>query len=149
MPGGRAGIVGVQHVLLGKSAMAEHWKTIRSVNTEFETAETSDKTVITLDTSPTRMPVGWVNFLKQRFHVLGIDYKHVGSGRIVVTSTPRAADSVVKLVVSAMETANDYAKTVLRNIRAQRIDENRDSIEATDRQTDLDRLAAKFDGLGR
>jgi hypothetical protein len=78
--------------------MAEHWKTIRSVNTEFETDETSDKTVITLDTSPTRMPVGWVNFLKQRFHVLGIDYKHVGSGRIVVTSTPRAAESVVKLV---------------------------------------------------
>ena len=72
MPGGRAGIVSVQHVLLGKSAMAEHWKTIRSVNTEFETAETSDKTVITLDTSPTRMPVGWVNFLRQSLCVVGV-----------------------------------------------------------------------------
>jgi hypothetical protein len=62
------------------------------------------------------MPVGWVNFLKQRFDVLGIDYKQVGAGRIVVTSTPRAAESVVRLVVSAIETANDYAKTVLRSI---------------------------------
>jgi hypothetical protein len=95
------------------------------------------------------MPVGWVNFLKQRFHVLGIEYEHIGAGRIVVISTPRAAESVVRLVSSAMETANDYAKTVLRNLRAQRIDEDRDPIEATDRQADLDRLAAKFEGLGR
>lgn len=93
--------------------MAKQWETIRSVDTSFETAETSDQTVITLETSPAAMPVGWVNFLKQRFDVLGIDYKQVGAGRIVVTSTPRAAESVVRLVVSAIETANDYAKTAL------------------------------------
>jgi|ERR1700682_3560157 hypothetical protein len=129
--------------------MAKQWETIRSVDTSFETAETSDQTVITLETSPAAMPVGWVNFLKQRFDVLGIDYKQVGAGRIVVTSTPRAAESVVRLVVSAIETANDYAKTVLRNMRAQRFDANRDPIGAMDRQADLDKLAAKFHGLGR
>jgi hypothetical protein len=129
--------------------MAEQWKTIRRAETNFEIAETSDETVITLETAPVAMPVGWANFLKQRLWVLGIDCKHVGSGRIVVTSTPRAAESVVRLVVSAMETANDYAKTVLRNVRAQRLDENRDPIEATDRQADLDKLAARFDGTSR
>jgi hypothetical protein len=129
--------------------MADQWETIRRVSIYFETAETSDETVITLRTSPAAMPVGWVNFLKQRFHVLGIEYEHVGAGRIVVISTPRAAESVVRLVVSAMETANDYAKTVLRYMRAQRIDENRDPIDAMDRQADLDRLAARFDGPGR
>jgi hypothetical protein len=129
--------------------MAEQWKTIRRAETNFETAETSDETVITLETAPAAMPVGWANFLKQRLYVLGIDCEHVGSGRIVVTSTPRAAESVARLVVSAMETANDYAKTMLRNLRAQRLDENRDPINAIDRQADLDNLAAKFDGLGR
>jgi hypothetical protein len=131
------------------SVLAEQWQTIRTVDTNFETGQTSDETVITLETAPAAMPVGWVNFLKQRFHVLGIEYEHIGAGRIVVISTPRAAESVVRLVGSAMEIANDYTETVLRNMRAQRIDENRDPIEATDRQADRDRFAAKFDGLGR
>ena len=126
--------------------MAEQWQTIRNINTHFETAENPDKTVITLKTSPTGMPVGWVNFLKQRFQVLGIDFQHVGSGRIVVMSTPRAAESVVKLVDSSIEIANDYARTVLRNMRAHR---TADPIEVMDRQTDLDKVAAKFDGRRR
>jgi hypothetical protein len=58
--------------------MAKQWETIRSVDTSFETAETSDQTVITLETSPAAMPVGWVNFLKQRFDVSALTISRSG-----------------------------------------------------------------------
>jgi hypothetical protein len=93
--------------------MGKRWTSIREVNTNFKTAETADETVITIETSPAVMPTAWVNYLKQRLYVLHVDYRHIGAGRIVVTSAPGAAESVVALVVSAMETANDYVKTVL------------------------------------
>jgi hypothetical protein len=89
-------------------------KQIRGVDAKFNTAENADETVITLRTSPASMPTAWVNFLKQRFHLLGIEYDYIGSGRIVLTSSPRAAESVVRLVISAIEVANEHVKTVGR-----------------------------------
>ena len=52
------------------------------------------------------------------------------------------------LVISAMEIANDYAKTVLANTRAHRLHENRDPSQAAQRRADIDRLVAKFDQRG-
>jgi hypothetical protein len=89
-------------------------KKIRGVDTKFKTAENADETVITLETSPATMPTAWVNFLKQRFHLLGVEYNYIGAGRIVLTTSPRAAESVVRLVISAIEIANDHVKTVGR-----------------------------------
>ncbi len=74
-----------------------------------------DQTVITIETSPALMPPPWVNFLKQRLHVLHLDCKHVGAGRIVVMSTPHAAESVARLVLSAMQCADHYFQTAVRN----------------------------------
>jgi hypothetical protein len=98
----------------------KRWQTIRKVNTTFRSSETDDRTVITLETSAVALPTAWVNFLKQRLHVLHLDCKYVGAGKIVVTSTPRAAESVARLVYSAMESANDYFKTLLRSMQADR-----------------------------
>jgi hypothetical protein len=98
--------------------MLEHRKTIRGIETSFRTKETEDETVITLELPPAVMPPAWVNFLKQRLYVLHVDYKHIGAGRIVVISTPRAAESVAQLVISAVEIADHYIKSVLRNMRA-------------------------------
>ena len=81
--------------------MSERHKRIHQVNTDFRAGETEDETVITIETSPALMPPAWVNFLKQRLHVLHLDCKHVGAGRIVVMSTPHAAESVARLVLSA------------------------------------------------
>jgi hypothetical protein len=61
------------------------------------------------------MPPAWVNFLRQRLHVLHLDCKHVGAGRIVVRSTPHAAESVARLVLSAMQCADHYFQTAVRN----------------------------------
>jgi hypothetical protein len=129
----------------GDSAMAAPWQGIHRINTDVTTAETADKTVITLKTSPGVMSTAWVNFLKQRLHVHGVDCQLIGAGRIVVTSSPRAVESVVALVVSAMENTSDYIKTVLDNLRAQRLHENRDPIVAAEWRAVLDTLAAKFD----
>jgi hypothetical protein len=98
--------------------MPEHRKTIRGIQASFRTDETEDETVITLETSPAVMPPAWVNFLKQRLYVLHVDYQHIGAGRIVVISTPHAAESVARLVISAVEIADHYLKTVFRNMRA-------------------------------
>ena len=89
-------------------------KKIRGVDTKFKTAKNADETVITLETSPAIMPSAWVNFLKQRFHLLGVDYNYIGAGRIVLTTSPRAAESVVRLAISAIEVANHHVKTVGR-----------------------------------
>jgi hypothetical protein len=69
---------------------------------------------LTLETSPATMPTAWVNFLKQRFHLLGVEYNYIGAGRIVLTTSPRTAESVVRLLISAIEIANDHVKTVGR-----------------------------------
>jgi hypothetical protein len=90
------------------SAMSERHKRIHEVSTDFRPGETEDETVITIETSPALMPPPWVNFLKQRLHVLHLDCKHVGAGRIVVMSTPHAAESVARLVLSAMQCADHY-----------------------------------------
>jgi hypothetical protein len=41
--------------------------------------------------------------------------KHVGAGRIVVMSTPHAAESVARLVLSAMQCADHYFQPAVRN----------------------------------
>jgi hypothetical protein len=97
------------------SAMSERHKRIHEVNTDFSAGETEDETVITIETSPALMPPAWVNFLKQRLHVFHLDCKHVGAGRIVVMSTPHAAESVARLVLSAMQCADRYFQTAVRN----------------------------------
>jgi hypothetical protein len=102
--------------LEGKSAVAEQWIKIEPVNIFFKAAQAGKATVITLETSPTVMPTRWVNFMKQRLYVLGVDCQHIAAGRIVVTSSPHAAESIVRLVVSAIEVANEHVKTVMRNL---------------------------------
>src|SRR4051794_21542571 len=64
----------------GCSAMFERRKRIHEVNTDFRAGETEDETVVTIETSPPLMPPAWVNFLKQRLHLLHLDCKHVGLG---------------------------------------------------------------------
>jgi hypothetical protein len=95
--------------------MSEPRKKIYEVNTDCRAGETEDETVITVETSPALMPPAWVNFLKQRLYVLDLDCKHVGAGRIVVMSTPHAAESVARLVLSAMQCADHYLQTAIRN----------------------------------
>jgi hypothetical protein len=91
---------------------------IHRINANFKTGETRDQTVIKLETSPPVMAPVWVNFLRQRLHVLDLDYKHIEAGQIVLMSTPRAADSVARLATSAIETADHYVKTLRQNMRA-------------------------------
>ena len=86
-----------------------------SGNTDFSAGEAEDETVVTIETSPALMPPAWVNFLKQRLHLLHLDCTHVGAGRIVVMSTPHAAESVARLVLSAMQCADHYFQTAVRN----------------------------------
>ena len=95
--------------------MSERHNRIHQVNTGFTAGETEDETVITVETSPALMPPAWVNFLRQRLHVLHLDCKHVGAGRIVVMSTPHAAESVARLVLSAMQCADQYFQAAFRN----------------------------------
>ena len=82
--------------------MAEPWKRIEAVSTPFQAAQAGKATVITLETLRTVVPTCWVNFMKQRLYLLGVDCQHIAAGRIVVTSTPYAAESLVRLVISAM-----------------------------------------------
>jgi hypothetical protein len=96
--------------------MAEHRNTIRGIETNFRTDEAEDETVITVETPPAVMLSAWVNFLKQRLYLLHVDCKQIGAGRIVVVSTPRAAESVARLVISAVEIADHYVKTASRNV---------------------------------
>ena len=86
--------------------MSDRRKRIYEVSTGFRAGETEDETVVTVQTSPALMPPAWVNFLKQRLHVLHLDCKYVGAGRIVVMSTSHAAESVARLVLSAMRYAD-------------------------------------------
>jgi hypothetical protein len=103
--------------------MPEQRIRIRGVTTHFNTGDTAGQTVITLETSPPVMPPTWLNFLHQRLHVLHLDYQHIGAERVVVMSTPHAAESVARLVISAMECADHYVKTLVRNMRAHGVDD--------------------------
>jgi hypothetical protein len=123
--------------------MSEQGKRIHEVNTDFSACETEDKIVITVKTSPEVMPPEWVNFLKQRLHILHLDYKHIGAGRIVVMSTPHAAESVARLVLSAMESADHYFKTAVRNMRAHGV-KNQTAAQAAQRRAELGTTAAEF-----
>jgi hypothetical protein len=93
--------------------MSERRNSAHEVNTDFRAGATGEETVVTIETSPALMPPAWVNYLKQRLQVLHLDCKHVGAGRIVVVSTPHAAESVARLVISAMQCADHYVKTAV------------------------------------
>jgi hypothetical protein len=123
--------------------MPEHRTRICGIKTSFKTGKSDDETVIALETSSAVMPPAWVNFLKQRLHVLHVDYEHIGAGRIVVMSTPHAAESVARLVISAVEIADEYFKTVLRNMRTHRV-QYQIVVDAVERRAELGKWAAKF-----
>jgi hypothetical protein len=86
------------------------------ISTDFTTGEA--EAVITVESSPPIMALAWVNFLKQRLHVLHLDYKHVTADRIVVASRPEAAESVAVLLQSAAESADHYVKAARSNASA-------------------------------
>ena len=123
--------------------MSERRKRIHEVNTDFRAGETEDQTVVTIETSPALMPPAWVNFLKQRLHVLHLDCKHVGAGRIVVMSTPHAAESVARLVLSAMQCADHYFQTAVRNRLADAV-QNKIAAQPAHRRAELGTTAAEF-----
>lgn len=97
--------------------MSVEWTSSRAAEPKVDDDVTKDETVITFKMSAD-VPPAWVNFLRQRLHVLHVDYTHVGPGRVVVVTTPCAAESVVQLVLSAVECADHYLRTALRNMRA-------------------------------
>jgi CelD/BcsL family acetyltransferase involved in cellulose biosynthesis len=113
---------------------------IRAVKARFTTGETENQTIITLETSPAAMAAAWVSFMRQRLHVLHLDCTHIEPGRVVVLSTPHAAESVVRLVLSAMECADRYCRTALRNMRAQQV-QDRVAATAAQRGAALDERA--------
>lgn len=96
--------------------MSELPKRTCEINTDFTTGEA--ETVITVETSPPIVALAWVNFLKQRLHVLQVDYMHVTADRIVVASRPDAAESVARLLRSAAKSADNYVNTARGNLRA-------------------------------
>lgn len=79
---GRTGEMAVSKCVGGCSAMSDRRKRVHEVNTHFRAGETEDETVITVETSPALMPPAWVNFLKQRLHVLHLDCKQLGLGEL-------------------------------------------------------------------
>jgi hypothetical protein len=108
---------GISQCFRGIVGMSVERTCVRAIETKVDDDVARDETVITFETS-SDVPPAWLNFLRQRLHVLHVDYTHVGAGRIVVVTTPRAAESVVQLVHSAVECANHYLRTALRNGQA-------------------------------
>jgi hypothetical protein len=98
---------------MGDVAMSELPKRSCEICTDITTGEA--QTVITVESSPPIMALAWVNFLKQRLHVLQVDYTHVTADRIVVESRPEAAESVAQLLQSAAECADDYVQGARSN----------------------------------
>jgi recombinational DNA repair protein RecR len=101
---------------MGDAAMSELPKRSCEICTDITTGEA--QTVITVESSPPIMALAWVNFLKQRLHVLQVDYRHVTADRIVVESRPEAAESVAQLLRSAAECADDYVQGARSNMSA-------------------------------
>ena len=90
--------------------MSQVLKRTCEINRNSTTGEV--ETVITVETSPPIRALAWVNFLKQRLHILQLDYKQVAAERIVIASRPEAAESVTQLVRSATEVADQYVESV-------------------------------------
>ena len=111
------------------------------INTDFTTGE--EQTVITVECSPPIMALAWVNFLKQRLHVLQLDYKHVSADRIVVASRPEAAESVARLLRSAAESADHYVTTGRGNASAH-TPQNQTAARAAQQRAELGQRAALF-----
>ena len=117
--------------------MSELPKRTCEISTDSTTGEA--QTVITVETSPPIMALAWVNFLKQRLHVLQLDYEHVMADRIVVRSGPQAAKSVAQLLRSAAQSADHYIETTRGNASARNA-QNR----AAQRRADPGEPAARF-----
>lgn len=111
------------------------------IHTDF--TEDEAQTVITVETSSPIMAPAWVNFLKQRLHVLQLDYTHVTAGRIVVASRPEAAESVAQLLHSATESADHYVRAARRNA-PDRDNQNQTAALAAQRRAELGERAARF-----
>jgi hypothetical protein len=116
-------------------------KRICEIFTDFTTGEA--ETVITVESAPPIIALAWVNFLKQRLHVLQLDYKHVSADRIVVASRPQAAESVARLLRSAAESADSYVKTARDHVRADNT-QNQAAAQAAQRRAELGESAALF-----
>lgn len=101
------------------------------------------ETVISVETSDPITALAWVNFLKQRLHVLHLDYKHVTADRIVVASRPHAAESVARLLQSAAESADNYIKTASGAVRANDT-QNPTAAQAAQWRAELGERAAQF-----
>lgn len=111
------------------------------ISADFTTAKA--ETVITVETVPPIMALAWVNFLKQRLHVLQLDYKHIAADRIVVASTPCDAESVARLVRSAAECADDYVRAARSNMRADDV-QNPTAAQAAQLRAEIGDMAAQF-----
>jgi hypothetical protein len=121
--------------------MSELPKRTCEISTDFTTGEA--QTVITVESSPPIMALAWVNFLKQRLHVLQLDYKHVTADRIVVASRPEAAESVARLLRSAAESADHYVTAARGNASAYNA-QNQTAAQAAQRRAELGERAAQF-----
>jgi hypothetical protein len=121
--------------------MSELPKRTCEISTDFTTGEA--QTVITVENSPPIMALAWVNFLKQRLHVLQLDYKHVTADRIIVASRPHAAESVARLLRSAAESADHYVKAARGNVSAHNA-KNPTAVQAAQRRAELGERAAQF-----
>ena len=95
--------------------MSEVLKRTFETSTNSTTGEV--ETVITVESSVPVRSRAWVDFLKQRFHILQLDYKQIAAQRIMVASRPEAAESVAQLVRSAAEIADQYVKSALRRFQ--------------------------------
>jgi phage protein D len=121
--------------------MSELPKTTCEISIESATGEA--RTVVTVESSPPIMAMAWVNFLKQRLHVLQLDYNHVTVDRIVVASRPQAVESVAQLVQSAAESADHYVKAARRSASTSKAP-NDTAVRAAQRRAELGERAARF-----
>ncbi len=95
--------------------MSKALKRTCEMSTNVTTGEV--ETVITIESSLPMRSAAWIDFLKQRLHILQLDYKQVAAERLVVASRPEAAESVLQLVRSAIEIADQYLKSARRRFQ--------------------------------
>ena len=103
-PGGDVG-----NKSIGDADMSDLPKRTCEISTDLTTGEA--QTVITVENSPPIVALAWLNFLKQRLAVLQFDFKHITADRIVVPSRSHPAESVARLVQSAVKCADDYVSS--------------------------------------
>jgi hypothetical protein len=121
--------------------MSELPKRTCDLTTDFATG--AAETVITVETSPPITALAWVNFLEKRLRVLRLDYKHISADRIVVASTPHAAQSVARPLRSAAESADNYIKNARANVPAENT-HNQAAARAAQRRAELEATAVRF-----